>query len=61
MRNAETRLDQALNDVSVEVDEFLEECLWIEKLSAFLLEWGGEQVVESRTIAEAMQPQEIEV
>ena len=59
MCDAEVKLNEELNLVSNEMQEFLKYWAWIEKLSVFLLEWGGQDM--GGAIAEAMEPKEIEV
>ncbi len=59
MREAESVLNTALDIVSEELTEFIGDCIWIEELSVFLLEWGEQKM--GGGIAEGLDPQEIEV
>ena len=59
MSSSEAALNNILTRVSEEVDEFLEDCVWIEKLNVFLSQWDERCMGDS--ITEAMEPEEIEV
>ncbi len=57
--DAQSKLNKVLDYVSSEMEEFLEDCNWIEGLSAFLLKWSKQDM--GGAIAEAMEPKDIEV